>query len=130
MAPETIAPDAPRTLAFAHMLLQVADLDASRRFYIDLLGCTERKAKPLADGRPFLPFDQGMALTTGGPGKPLQIDHIAFRVRGVAALSARLKQAGVMFVCELHDGIYGRTIYVRDPDGNKIELFEEPSSGS
>ena len=26
---------------------------------------------------------------------------------------------------DLHDGIYGLTIYVRDPDGNMVELFEE-----
>ena len=115
----------PRTLGFAHMLLQVADLEASRKYYIDLLGFTERQAKPLADGRPFVPFHQGIALTTGGPGKPLQIDHMAFRVYDVEALAARLKQADVKFFQDLHDGIYGRTIYVADPDGNKVELYEE-----
>ena len=26
---------------------------------------------------------------------------------------------------DLHDGIYGLTIYVFDPDGNMIELYEE-----
>jgi ureidoacrylate peracid hydrolase len=116
----------PRTLGFAHMLLQVGDIEASRRFYIDLLGFTERQAKPLADGRPFVPFHQGIALTTGGPGKPLQIDHIAFKVNDVAGLATRLKQANVRFFQDLHDGIYGRTIYVADPDGNKVELYEEP----
>jgi len=119
-------PREPRIHGFAHMLLQVADLEASRRFYVDLLGFTERKAKPLADGRPFVPFHQGLALTTGGPGKPVQIDHMAFRVNGVDALAARLKKGGAKFFEELHDGIYGRTIYVADPDGNKVELFEEP----
>ena len=116
----------PRIHGFAHMLLQVADIDASRRFYADLLGFTARNAKPLADGRPFVPFHQGIALTTGGPGKPVQIDHMAFRVSGVESLSGRLKQARVKFFQDLHDGIYGRTIYVADPDGNKIELYEEP----
>jgi ureidoacrylate peracid hydrolase len=116
----------PRALGFAHMLLQVGDIESSRRFYTDLLGFTERQAKPLADGRPFVPFHQGIALTTGGPGKPLQIDHMAFRVHDVAALAARLKQANVKFFQELHDGIYGKTIYVADPDGNKVELYEEP----
>jgi 4-oxalocrotonate tautomerase family enzyme len=125
-APGTTAPKPPRVMGFAHLLLQVADLDASRRFYADLVGLTERKAKPLADGRPFVPFHQGIALTTGGPGQPMQIDHMAFRVKGVDALAERLKQAGVRFFQDLHDGIYGRTIYVADPDGNKVELYEEP----
>ena len=29
------------------------------------------------------------------------------------------------FMRDLHDGIYGLTIYIADPDGNMIELFEE-----
>lgn len=117
----------PRTLGFAHMLLQVADIEASRKFYVDLLGFTERQAKPLADGRPFVPFHQGIALTTGGPGKALQIDHMAFRVHDVAGLAERLRHARVRFFQDLHDGIYGRTVYVADPDGNKVELYEEAS---
>jgi catechol 2,3-dioxygenase-like lactoylglutathione lyase family enzyme len=120
------AKKAPRILGFAHMLLQVRDIATSKRFYGDLLGFTERKAKPLADGRPFVPFMQGIALTTNGPEKPSQIDHMAFRVNGIEELSARLEQANVRFFERLHDGIYGRTIYVADPDGNKIELYEEP----
>jgi nicotinamidase-related amidase/catechol 2,3-dioxygenase-like lactoylglutathione lyase family enzyme len=115
----------PRTLGFAHMLLQVGDLEASKRFYRDLLAFTERQAKPLADGRPFVPFQQGIALTTGGPGKPLQIDHMAFRVNDVRKLADRLKAAKATFVRDVHNGIYGLTIYVSDPDGNKVELFEE-----
>ena len=125
-ATEAPKPRQPRVFGFAHMLLQVADIETSKRFYMDVLGFTERKAKPLPDGRPFVPFHQGLALTTGGPGKPVQIDHMAFRVSGVEGIAARVKTAGAKFFEELHDGIYGRTIYVADPDGNKIELYEEP----
>jgi ureidoacrylate peracid hydrolase len=116
---------APRTLDFAHMLLQVGDIEASKRFYIDLLGFSMRQANPLADGRPFVPFKQGIALTTGGPGKPLQIDHMAFKVNDVRKLAERLRAADIKFYEKLHDGIYGLTVYVADPDGNKVELFEE-----
>jgi nicotinamidase-related amidase/catechol 2,3-dioxygenase-like lactoylglutathione lyase family enzyme len=116
----------PRILDFAHMLLQVGDVDASREFYTDLLGFTPRQAAPLPDGRPFVPFRQGIALTSGGPkGKPTQIDHMAFRVTDVRAIAKRLQSAQVQFFNELHDGIYGLTIYVADPDGNKVELFQE-----
>ncbi len=110
---------------YAHMLLKVADIDRSRRFYTDLLGFTPRNAKPLADGRPFVPFMQGLALTSGGVEQSPQIDHIAFKAKDVPAIAARLKQANVKFDRDLHDGLYGLTIYVYDPDGNMIELFDE-----
>jgi ureidoacrylate peracid hydrolase len=110
---------------FAHMLLKVADIDRSKRFYVDLLGFKVRAAQPLANGRPFVPFEQGLALTTGGPKGSPQIDHIAFKAKKVAAIAARLKLADVKFDRDLHDGIYGLTIYVFDPDGNMIELYEE-----
>jgi nicotinamidase-related amidase/catechol 2,3-dioxygenase-like lactoylglutathione lyase family enzyme len=116
---------APRVIDFAHMLLQVHDIDASRRFYVDLLNFTPRNAAPLPDGRPFVPFKQGIALTSGGPDKPVQIDHMAFRVTDVRTLADRLKSAQVKFFNELHDGIYGLTIYIADPDGNKVELYQE-----
>jgi catechol 2,3-dioxygenase-like lactoylglutathione lyase family enzyme len=112
-------------LGFAHMLLKVADIARAERFYVDLLGFTVRPAKPLPDGRPFVPFRQGIALTSGGPGAPVQIDHIAFKASNVRAISERLERAGVKFFRGLHDGIYGLTIYVADPDGNMIELYEE-----
>jgi catechol 2,3-dioxygenase-like lactoylglutathione lyase family enzyme len=110
---------------FAHMLLKVSDIKRSERFYVDLLGFTVRPAKPLADGRPFVPFKQGLALTSGGPAGSPQIDHIAFKARDVRGVAARLKQSNARFDRELHDGIYGLTIYVYDPDGNMIELYEE-----
>lgn len=116
---------APRIIDFAHMLLQVGDIEASKRFYTDLLGFTPRNAAPLADGRPFVPFKQGLALTSGGPDNALQIDHMAFRVTDVRSVAKRLKAANAKFFNELHDGIYGLTIYIADPDGNKVELFQE-----
>ena len=49
------------------MLLKVSDIERSERFYVDLLGFKIRPAKPLADGRPFVPFTQGLALTRAAP---------------------------------------------------------------
>jgi ureidoacrylate peracid hydrolase len=121
------AKSGPRIVDFAHMLLQVGDIEASKHFYADLAGFTPRVAKPLPDGRPFVPFMQGLALTSGGAGAR-QIDHMAFRVRDVRALAARLETARVKFFTPLHDGIYGLTIYVADPDGNKVEFFEPGQS--
>jgi len=117
-------------IGFAHMLLKVSDIKRSERFYVDLLGFKVRPAKPLADGRPFVPFEQGIALTVGDPTDVPQIDHIAFKAKNVAILAQRLKAANVKFDRDLHDGIYGLTIYVYDPDNNMIELYEEGANMS
>jgi ureidoacrylate peracid hydrolase len=122
--PTNAKPLDAKPTGFAHMLLKVSDLARSERFYVDLLGFTVRPAKPLPDGRPFVPFHQGLALTCGGPREPTQIDHIAFTASDVRAISARLEKASVTFFRGLHDGIYGLTIYIADPDGNMIELYE------
>jgi ureidoacrylate peracid hydrolase len=121
LSTDTIA----RATELAHMLLKVSDIKRSEHFYVDLLGFKIRSARPLADGRPFVPFEQGIALTAGGPKDSPQIDHIAFKAKNVAAIAARLRAANVKFDRDLHDGIYGLTIYVFDPDGNMIELYEE-----
>ena len=125
MTTHTMAEMTAGVTDYAHMLLKVADIARSERFYVDLLGFTVRKAKPLADGRPFVPFTQGLALTSGGVEKSPQIDHIAFKAKNVPAIAARLKAANVKFDRDLHDGLYGLTIYVYDPDGNMIELYDE-----
>lgn len=114
----------PRTLKFGHMLLRVESLEGSTRFYRDLLGFTTRPAKPLADGRPFVAFQQGLALVAGGSPDWRQVDHMAFEVNDVKGLRQRLLAAAVPFQQDLHDGPYGLTIYVTDPDGCRVELYE------
>ncbi len=115
----------PKAVRVHHLLLMVSDIGRSKAFYTDLLGFDVRPdAKPLPDGRPFIAFRQGLGITEGGPGDSRQMDHLAFEVRNVVALNDKLKTAGVEFERELGDGPYGKAIYVKDPDGNVLELFE------
>ena len=108
-----------------HAVVFVSDIERSKRFYFDLLGFSERPgAKPLADGRPFVATLQGLGITLGGSGEQSQVDHFAFVVRNLTGLNRRLKEAGVVFDREIGAGPYGQAIYIRDPDGNILELFE------
>lgn len=118
------AQSAPRTLGFGHMLLMVDDVARSTAFYVDQLGFTIRPAKPLADGRPFTAFRQGIAIVAGRAPAHRQIDHIAFEVNDVRSLRNKLRAAGLPFQEDLHDGPYGLTIYVTDPDGIRVELYQ------
>src|SRR5436309_13216237 len=87
----------PGVADYAHMLLKVSDIARSERFYVDLLGFKIRPAKPLADGRPFVPFTQGIALTSGGVKGSPQIDHIPFNAKDVRAIAVRTTVANVKF---------------------------------
>ena len=115
----------PRTLGLAHLLLQTSDIDRAERFYVDVLGFSVRKREPFDETRRLIVTHQGLGLTEGGPGDGRQVEHIAFRVKDVRALAARIRDAEVPILKELGPGAYGLTIYVTDPDGNKIELYEE-----
>ena len=117
----------PRPVYVHHLLLMVSDLEKSMDFYLNTLGFTRRAdAKPLPDGRPFIATMEGLGLTAGGPGDMKQMDHLAFEVRNVEALYEKLKKTGAEFPRgELGPGPYGKAIYVLDPDGNELELFEK-----
>lgn len=97
----------PRTLGYGHLLLMVENMERSISFYVDLLGFKIRPAKPLADGRPFTAFHQGIALVAGKEAGHRQLDHIAFEVNGVRRLRDKLKQSNVSFFQDLHGGPYG-----------------------
>jgi len=114
----------PRTLGYGHMLLMVEDVARSVAFYVDQLGFTVRPAKPLADGRPFTAFHQGIAIVGGRQPGHRQVDHIAFEVNDVRGVRERLVKARARFQEDLHDGPYGLTVYVSDPDGTRIELYQ------
>ena len=114
----------PKTVAFGHLLIMVSDVTTSMTFYVENLGFTERPAKPLADGRPVRALRQGIAFVGGRKPNHRQMDHIAFEVDDVRGMRERLKIAGVEFQEDLHDGPYGLTIYITDPDGTRVELYQ------
>lgn len=53
---------------------------------------------------------------------------VNFIVKDLLALMEKLKEEGVTLVGEPMDEEYGKFIWVLDPEGNKIELWEPPVS--
>ena len=51
-----------------------------------------------------------------------------FRVDDLAAVLAELAEEGIKQEGEIRDYSYGRFAYIRDPEGNKIELWQ-PAEG-
>ena len=114
----------PVVKGIRHVLVETTDLDAAERFYVDVLGFKVKNRAPFRDGRRFISIEQGLGLTEGGTGKGGQVDHFAFEVRGVADFERIVSEAGYRIVRPLGPGPYGLTVYVADPDGNEIELYE------
>jgi ureidoacrylate peracid hydrolase len=108
-----------------HLLLQTTDLEAAERFFLDFLGFTVKNRGEFTDGRPLTVTNEGLGLTSEGPGTPGAVEHIAFRGSNIRELARRAPEEGVTVLKDVGPGVYGLTVYLADPDGNRIELFAE-----
>lgn len=131
------AAERPRML---HTMLRVNDLDASIRFYVQLLGMKQlwdkfdvpvRRVTATFVG--FDSFEAGGCLElvsswdqttphTHGTG----YGHVAIGAPCLDSLCASLEQAGVELTLKPVDLLAGgpRVAFVKDPDGYDIELIE------
>ncbi len=122
-------------LAFHHLAIQCADLERCERFYRDVLGLAVLRRWPregggdrsvwlaLDDG--FLALERAEEDPSPGPwrdGKP-GLHLVALRIGAGErkAWEARLEGRGVPVVHRTR-----WTIYVRDPEGNRVGLSHHP----
>lgn len=128
-------PEPPPVIAMYELVLEVADLTASERFYTEAIGLPvatrwgdERPATWLSLGNEgFLglwPVESGgaVAIHNGRGGAHV---HFALRIPigTIDRAQARLEELG--FVVERVDFGNGNVaIYLDDPDGNVVELTE------
>ncbi|HEX5472818.1 MAG TPA: VOC family protein [Lacipirellulaceae bacterium] len=121
---------------FDHVTIICADLEATRRFYVDFLGMTE-VARP-AFSFPGLWFQLGnvqIHATQESPeaGKAGWADqgatvvsrghHIAFAVDDVAKVLNAIREHGVRIASPIRERPDGfKQLYLYDPDGHVIEL--------
>jgi ureidoacrylate peracid hydrolase len=118
----------PRALGLGHVLLQTDDLERAEGFYCGFLGLSVRERGTFRDGRPLVVTHEGIGLTNGRPPGDGPVEHLALRARGVRQLAERAADAGVDVVRGPERGAYGLSLYVSDPDGNQIEVFEEDAT--
>jgi len=128
-------PPAPRPfecLELDHVVLRVRDQAASQRFYLEHLGLTlDHVNEPirlvqLRCGRHLIDL---LPLGTGDPPPPTaRLDHVCLSLRcdDLAAAAAFLRARGVEVEGDVvsRRGAFGQgpSLYVRDPDGYRIEL--------
>ena len=130
--------DAIDVVGLDHVVLRVRDLDASLGFYVDLLGGrVERRIEALGLHQirlgshlvDLVVLDSPLGRNGGdGPGEQgRNLDHFALQLRRFdePALRARLEAHGVDpgDVASRYGATgQGPSMYVRDPDGNVVEL--------
>jgi len=129
-----------------HVVLRVRDLARALGFYEDVLGCREERRLPelglvqLRAGSSLIDLVAvDSPLGRAGGGDPVQdgrnVDHFALRLARFdePAIREHLARCGVEAGETARrygaDG-FGPSIYLRDPDGNTIELKGPPTADS
>ena len=114
-----------------HFNVLTDDVDATRKFYVGILGLTEGDRPPFkfdglwlyAGGRPILHVSAGR-LPKERAGV---IDHIAFSTTGLRETVAHLKAHGVEHTLSKQIGSGIWQIFCHDPMGARVELDFDPS---
>ena len=99
------------------------DVDGVRVFYERLLGAPPEAVWPggaifAAGGLKLLVHERTGAAADGPPDE----DHVAIGAADVDAACDALRAQGVALLVEPRDYPWGRSAYLRDPDGRLVEL--------
>jgi len=117
-----------------HFNVLTNDVEATRRFYVDVIGLTVGERPPLgfpgiwlyAGGRPILHVSSAK-LPQERAGV---IDHMAFSATDLKATAAKLKNLGIEFTLRQQVGTRIWQIFCHDPMGAKVELDFDPSEAA
>lgn len=125
-----------RVLALGHVVLKVSDLDRAVAFYQGVLGLPVVARKVIGE-RPMVFFSftgnhHDLALAEVGPQAPAPAEqgtglaHVAFKVGAnlddLRAARSHLQAHGVA-IDRTIDHRVAQSLYIRDPDGHRIELY-------
>ncbi len=119
-----------------HVVLYVADLDRAIRFYGDVLGCNvERRVEAidLVQLRAGASLIDLLPAKAGSAGQGRNMDHLALRIEPFdePSLRAHLEHHGVEVgevVTRYGAEGNGPSLYIKDPDGNTVELKGAPDA--
>jgi len=123
--------DRPSHAGLRHLALNVRDMAAMKRFYVDLLGFAV-EWEPDADNVYLSSGLDNLALHRANavPSAASPLDHLGLIVRAaddVDRWAAFLEDKGVAIDAKPRTHRDGaRSCYFRDPDGNKVQVIHHP----
>ena len=120
-------------MRYLHTMVRVTDIDASLKFYCDLIGLEETRRIDNEKGRFTLVFlsppgqpDAQVELTYNWDpeeyGEGRNFGHLAYAVDDIYGLCQKLMDAGVTINRPPRDG---HMAFVRSPDNISIELLQK-----
>ena len=129
----------PTHAGLRHLALNVREMDAMKRFYVDLLGF-EVEWEPDADNVYLSSGCDNLALhrsaplaasgASAGASGASPLDHLGVIVRSVDDVdrwAAFLESRGVTLDARPRTHRDGaRSCYCRDPDGNRVQIIHHP----
>jgi catechol 2,3-dioxygenase-like lactoylglutathione lyase family enzyme len=128
----------PAHAGLRHLALNVRDMDAMKRFYVELLGFSvewepDADNLYLSSGTDNLAFHRSTSLTASrstAPPAAAALDHLGLIVRApgdVDEWAAFLESRGVTIDARPRTHRDGaRSCYFRDPEGNAIQINHHP----
>jgi len=110
-----------------HYLVMSKNLDATRAFYVDVLGMVDGERPPFDFPGLWLYVGDTpcvhVALTDGaGENGTGAIDHIAFNASGYEEMVERLDKLGISARRRTVPRLGLRQLFIKDPDGVTIEI--------
>ena len=125
--------DRPQHLGLRHLALAVRAFEETKRFYIDQLGF-RIEWEPDPDNTYLTSGTDNLALHRASDtdrGTDTTLDHLGLIVRtaeDVDAWAAYLEGNGVTLNSRPRTHRDGaRSFYIRDPDGNRVQIIHHPS---
>ena len=118
---------------FAHDCFMVEDLSRAQAFYTGFFGLSFEKQVAGPDGKPFCVFlvlGDGISLELLQKKERGSIHgHLAFWVDDLVAFSKALREQGIAVTDPELRPSGNSTAFLKDPDGNTIELVCKPRAG-
>ena len=113
--------------ALDHVNIETADLAGTVAFYTEVIGLSEGPRPSISRPGAWLycgerPVIHLMQAEAGQEASTGPIDHVAFEAEDFDGMAARLGARGLSYSTNELPDISLRQIFVRDPNGVKIEL--------
>lgn len=124
-------------MKFLHSMIRVKDIDASLKFYTELLNMKLDEERRLEDCTLYFLSDEDktcqIELTyndetpTNGYENGNAFGHFAFSCESLDEFSEKVNKLGYKYLYEPFDlnGKGSKIAFINDPDGNEIELIEK-----